>query len=139
MHSGFLNLSISCKRWAEILTCISHRRWQLLTVHKKTTTRKIKLDDDDPILINEILHYLYKANYEDPESRIEKKSPNVCVRDLPDHEDRSFSDHHDEHNDIDHLQEADCMEMQPPAELHARMYAIGDKYDVTGLRECVKE
>lgn len=106
---------------------------------KEATTRTIKLDEDDPILIDKMLHYLYETDYEDPES-IGDKSPDTGVQALLDEEGLSFAEYHPDDNGSVALQdEAAYVKMRSLAEIYTRMYTIGDKYDVPGLRDCAKQ
>ena len=86
-----------------------------------------------------MLHYLYTTNYKDPES-VGLKSVDTGGRALPDDEDGSLAENRREDDSIFALQDKVArMKIRSPAEIHARIYAIGDKYEMPGLRDCAKQ
>jgi hypothetical protein len=78
---------------------------------KEASSQTIDLHDDDPFIVEKMLHYLYEGTYEDGISKL---------------------------IETDNTPTAPKSSDETPAHIHARVYNIGDKYGITGLMDLAK-
>jgi len=119
LKSGqFSDLTLNCNsRIFKVHRCIVCQQCPffykaLIGEFKEASSQTIDLHDDDPCILEKMLHYLYEGNYEDSISEPMIETGNTPTP-------SSSSD-------------------ETPAHIHARVYNIGDKYGITGLVDLAK-
>ncbi|KAF2655628.1 hypothetical protein K491DRAFT_716060 [Lophiostoma macrostomum CBS 122681] len=134
--------NIVCKRSKFLAAASSFK------CNKEAEDGRVDLPEDEPEIVRLLVQYLYEAEY-DPHGLDEPPKEHTC---------HSFGDHCNTPNVCKHhqcgvafecsysCQRFICIECHPlddqlPADsmlTHAKMYEIGDKYDVVGLKELAK-
>jgi len=114
----FSDLTLNCNsRIFKVHRCIVCQQCPffykaLIGEFKEASSQTIDLHDDDPCIVEKMLHYLYEGNYED-----------------------SISEPIGTGNT---LTPSSTSSDETPAHIHARVYNIGDKYGITGLVDLAK-
>ncbi|OXV11999.1 hypothetical protein Egran_00240 [Elaphomyces granulatus] len=113
----FSDLTLNCNsRIFKIHRCIVSQQCPffykaLLGEFEEASSQTIDLHDDDPFIVEKMLHYLYEGTYEASISEPIK---------------------------TDNTPTAPRSSDETPAHIHARVYHIGDKYGITGLMRLAK-
>jgi hypothetical protein len=101
---------------------------------KEATTGTINLDDDDPLMVAKMIDFLYKTRYDDDRAIDEE-----VLQDIADQH-SSVTTHASSTVEAPENQSA-ITDPQPteyikgPLVTNAKVYILGDKYDITSLRD----
>ncbi|KAH8701349.1 hypothetical protein GQ44DRAFT_732969 [Phaeosphaeriaceae sp. PMI808] len=111
---------------------------EMFPVGKEAAEAKIDLPDDDPEAIKLLISFFYEAEYEPELPRIKYTQAGIWTVTVPKQDDYMYDFPIRAH---EAFVCAECTAPQPPDAdasqlmVHARMYEVGDKYNVAGLKQ----
>jgi hypothetical protein len=101
---------------------------------KEATTGTINLDDDDPLMVAKMIDFLYKTRYDDDRAIDEEVLPDIADQHsaVTPHA-SSTVEAQDHQSAITAPQPTEYI--KGPLVTNAKVYILGDKYDITSLRD----